>query len=102
MAYELAFLDADCQEVILKNISDYKISDKVVKAIRHVIIGKNFHDKEEKISFVESQLAKLCVTVTQSYKLDIKGFREYIPDAITNEHAAEYIIEALKFYRKNK
>lgn len=102
MGYELAFLDAEEQQIILNYLNDFKINDKMIKSIRNEIVKKEFNSFDEKKTFIESQLLQLRVTVTQSRKLDFRKVRKFIPETIKDEDAENYIIEAVKFYNENK
>jgi len=102
LAYELAFLDSDSQRIILNNLNDFKINEKMVKGIRNNILDKKLKTYEEKKTFIESQLLQLRVTVTQSHRLDFRKVRKIIPKCIKDEEVEEYIIKAIDFYNKNK
>ncbi len=98
LAYELAFLDDDSQQIILDYLNDFKINEKMVNAIRNNIIDKEFKTYEDKKIFIESQLMQLRVTVTQSRKLDFRKVRKVIPKNIKDEDVEEYVIKAINFY----
>lgn len=101
LAYELAFLDDDSQQIILDYLSDFKINEKMVNAIRNNIIDKEFKTYEDKKIFIESQLMQLRVTVTQSHKLDFRKVRKVIPKDIKDEDVEEYVIKAINFYNNS-
>lgn len=101
LAYELAFLDSEAQQIILNYLNDFKINEKMVKAIRNNISNKGLKTYEEKKTFIESQLLQLRVTVTQSHRLDFRKLRKIIPENIKDENVEEYIIKAIDFYNKN-
>lgn len=101
LAYELAFLDSDSQQIILKYLNDFKINEKMVKAIRNNIIDKDLKTYDDKKIFIESQLMQLRVTVTQSRKLDFRKVRKIIPEKIKDEDIENYIISAIEFYNKH-
>lgn len=98
LAYELAFLDDDSQQIILDYLNDFKINEKMVNAIRNNIIDKEFKTYEDKKIFIESQLMQLRVTVTQSRKLDFRKVRKVIPKNIKDEDVEEFIINAIKYF----
>ena len=98
LAYELAFLDDDSQQIILDYLSDFKINEKMVNAIRNNIIDKEIKTYEDKKIFIESQLMQLRVTVTQSRKLDFRKVRKVIPKDIKDEDVEEFIINAIKYF----
>lgn len=100
-AYELAFLDNECQLFLANYINKYKFSVKNIREIRQKMNEKNFNSLEEKKKFLESQILKLCVPGTQAHKLDFKNIRKYIPDNIDDNNTEAYIINALKYYNEN-
>lgn len=101
-AYELAFLDQDFQNILVGYIEKYKATVKKIQEIRMKIAEKEFENYDDKLKFVEEQFSQLCVPGTQSYKLNLKNVRKYIPKEIKDESAEAYIIEALKFYNENR
>lgn len=101
LAYELAFLDSDSQRIILDYLKDFKINEKMIKAIRNNISNKELKTYEDKKTFIESQLLQLRVTVTQSHKLDFRKVRKVIPESVKDEDVEEYVIKAIDFYNKN-
>lgn len=101
LAYELAFLDSDSQRIILDYLKDFKINEKMIKAIRNNILNKELKTYEDKKTFIESQLLQLRVTVTQSHKLDFRKVRKVIPESVKDEDVEEYVIKAIDFYNKN-
>lgn len=102
LAYEIAFLDSESQQIIIGYLKDYKINEKMVKSIRNDIGNRNLESFEEKKAYIESQLMRLRVTVTQSHKFDFRRVRKYIPEKIKDEEAEEFIIEAIKFYNERR
>lgn len=101
VAYELAFLDEESQQIILEYLKDFKINEKMLKAIRNNMKEKNFTKFEDKKIFIESQLVQLRVTVTQSHKLDFRKVRKIIPENIKDEDVEKYILSAIEFYNNN-
>lgn len=97
-AYELAFLDSQCQTLLADYIDKYKINAKIIRDIRKKIQDKDFQSFQEKKEFLESQILLLCVPGTQSRKFDIRNVKKYIPDDIQKENFENYIIDALKYY----
>ena len=101
LAYELAFLDSEMQQIILEYLNDFKINEKMVKAIRNNISDKELKTFEDKKMFIESQLLQLRVTVTQSHKIDYRKIRKVIPDDVEDQEMQTYIINAIEFYKNN-
>ena len=101
LAYELAFLDSEMQQIILEYLNDFKINEKMVKAIRNNISDKELKTFEDKKMFIESQLLQLRVTVTQSHKIDYRKLRKVIPEDVEDQEMQTYIINAIEFYKNN-
>lgn len=101
LAYELAFLDSEMQQIILEYLNDFKINEKMVKAIRNNISDKELKTFEDKKMFIESQLLQHRVTVTQSHKIDYRKLRKVIPEDVEDQEMQTYIINAIEFYKNN-
>lgn len=101
-AYELAFLDQDFQNILMDYIEKYKINIKKIQEIRRRILEEEFLNQDDKVKFIEEHFSQLCVPGTQSRRFHFENIRQYIPKEIKDESAEEYIIEALKFYNKNR
>lgn len=100
-AYELAFLDKDCQTLLTNYIDKYKINVKTIRDIRQNMQEKTLHSVEEKKEFIESQILQLCVPGTQSPRINFKKIRKAIPEKINDEEIEDYILKALCYYNEN-
>lgn len=98
LAYELAFLDADSQKILIYYINDFKFNEKNVKELRNKLKEKNIQNYEDKKTFIESQLLQYKVGGNRNHKLDYRRLRKIIPDTIKDENIEEYIIDAIKYY----
>lgn len=99
-AYELAFLDNECQFLFVEYIKKHKLSVNKIREIRQKMQERDLKTLEEKKSFLESLILELCVPSTQSQKINLKKIKKVIPQNIKDEEIEEYIINAIKYYNK--
>lgn len=95
-AFELAFLPADIQTLIVNLLDEYTINEKVLHSLRMNLDDKHFTSNEDMIAFVKSQLSEKN---SNPRKFDYRNIKKYLPKDIKDNEIEDYVIQAIKAYR---
>ncbi len=100
--YELAFFEPELQTSLLSYLKKYKINEKILKELRNKLLSQKIENQKEKKEFILNELNELIKNKDKKRVFDFRNIKKYIPEDIEENNTERYVIEAIKYYNKNR